>query len=170
MGLFGKSEPEEPKSGNRPSKFFNAKRDFAYLRQPERSSARKRSLPASSIRARLVQIEGRVEGKIKSSGLVVIGEAGSSESADRSGQRLHPRNTGRRLHGEEQKSRSPAPARFFGNLRAPRIAVAEGAIFRGASQMTANEERSGAKEAPAPTAPGSQAGSAPGSSEKTGGG
>ncbi len=168
MGLFGKSEPDKPNPATGP-------RSSPTRDQTPPSVAARTLIGAETVitgelnTSEVVQIEGRVEGKIKSSGLVVIGEAGRVK-AEIEADNVTIRG---KLEGDctaKNKVEITRTGKVFGNLRAPRIAVAEGAIFRGASQMTANEERSGAKEAPAPTAPGSQAGSAPGSSEKTGGG
>ena len=114
----------------------------------------------------VVQIEGCVEGKIKSRGLVVIGEAGRVK-AEIEADNVSIRG---KLEGDcaaKSKVEITSTGKVFGNLRAPRIAVAEGAIFRGASQMTVSEEHSGQKKpAASSSVPGSEAASTPGSTGK----
>ncbi len=93
----------------------------------------------------VLQIEGRVEGKIKSSGMVVIGEVGRVKA------KIEAANVSIRgkLEGDctaSDKVELTRTGKVFGNLRAPRIAVAEGAIFQGSGQMTVNEERSAPAE------------------------
>ncbi len=167
MGLFGKSEPDKPNPATSPRS--------SSTRNQTPSVAARTIIGAETVitgelsTSEVVQIEGRMEGKIKSSGLVVIGEAGRVK-ADIEADNVSIRG---KLEGDctaKNKVEITRTGKVFGNLRAPRIAVAEGAIFRGASQMTANEERSSAKEHPTPSStPGSQAASAPSSPEKTGG-
>ena len=171
MGLFGKSEPEEPKSvtGPRSSSTRNETSPIAAPTLIGTETVITGELNTSEA----VQIEGRVEGKIKSSALVVIGEAGFVK-AQIEADNVSIRGT---LEGDctaKNRVEITRTGKVLGNLRAPRIAVAEGAIFRGASQMTVNEKRSGPKERTTPSSspgssPRSTAASAPSSTEKTGG-
>ena len=171
MGLFGKSEPEEPKSvtGPRSSSTRNETSPIAAPTLIGTETVITGELNTSEA----VQIEGRVEGKIKSSGLVVIGEAGFVK-AQIEADNVSIRGT---LEGDctaKKRVEITRTGKVLGNLRAPRIAVAEGAISRGASQMTVNEKRSGPKERTTPSSspgssPRSTAASAPSSTEKTGG-
>ncbi len=167
MGLFGKSEPDKPKSATGPRS--------SSTRNETSSIAARTLIDAETVitgelnTSEAVQIEGRVEGKIKSSGLVVIGEAGRVK-AEIEADNVSIRGT---LEGNctaKNRVEITRTGKVLGNLRARRIAVAEGAIFNGASQMTVNEERSGPKERPTPSSsPGSTAASAPSSAKKTGG-
>ncbi len=167
MGLFGKSEPDKPKSATGPRS--------SSTRNETSSIAARTLMGAETVitgelnTSEAVQIEGRVEGKIKSSGLVVIGEAGRVK-AEIEADEVSIRGT---LEGDctaRNRVEITRTGKVLGNLRAPRIVVAEGAIFRGASQMTVNEKRSGPKERTTPSSsPGSTAASAPSSTEKTDG-
>ncbi len=137
MGLFGK--PETKKPGMNPAS-----------RRESSSTAGSSSAEAPTVIgleafingeiscAEIVLIEGRVEGKIKSSTLVIIGEAGrvkaeiDADSVSIQG----------RLEGNctaKKKVEITRTGKVFGNIRAPIIAVAEGAIFRGASQMAVDD-------------------------------
>lgn len=168
MGLFGKSEPDKPNPAAGPRR--------APTRSETSPVAARTLIGAETVitgelnTGEVVQIEGRVEGKIKSSGLVVIGEAGRVK-AEIEADNVSIRG---KLEGDctaKNKVEITRTGKVFGNLRAPRIAVAEGAIFRGASQMTVNEEPAAPKERSTPSsAPGSPAASTPSSGEKTGGG
>ena len=80
-------------------------------------------------------IEGRVEGKIRGSHRVVIGETGNVQA------QVHARIVSVRgeVHGDcEASSRVEimASGKVFGNISAETIVVAEGATFRGSSKMT----------------------------------
>ena len=165
MGLFGKSEPDKPSPATSPRRTST---------QNEPSSVAARTLIGAETvitgelnTSEVVQIEGRVEGKIKSRGLVVIGEAGRVK-AEIEADNVSIRG---KLEGDctaKSKVEITRTGKVFGNLRAPRISVAEGAIFRGASQMTVNEERAGNKETPSSPA-GTGAKPTPNSTKKTGG-
>ena len=167
MGLFGKPESNktDPAPGSRSSRTKDQTMPSA---APRTLIGIETTITGELNTSEAIQIEGRVEGKIKSSALVVIGEAGRVK-AEIDADNVSIRGE---LEGDctaKNKVEVTRTGKVFGNLRAPRIAVAEGAIFSGTSQMTTNEKRSGAKEAPAPTAPISQTGPAPDSSKKTGG-
>ena len=167
MGLFGKSEPEEPKSvtGPRSSSTRNETSPIAAPTLIGTETVITGELNTSEA----VQIEGRVEGKIKSSALVVIGEAGFVK-AQIEADNVSIRGT---LEGDctaKNRIEITRTGKILGNLRAPRIAVAEGAIFRGASRMTVNEKRSGPKKRTTrESSPESAVASAPSSTAKTGG-
>jgi len=80
-------------------------------------------------------IEGRVEGKIRSSHRVVIGESGNVQA------QVHARIVSIRgeVHGDCEASKKveiTATGKVFGNISAETIVVAEGATFRGSSRMT----------------------------------
>ena len=80
-------------------------------------------------------IEGRVEGKIRSSHRVVIGESGNVQA------QVHARIVSVRgeVHGDCEASKKieiTATGKVFGNISAETIVVAEGATFRGSSRMT----------------------------------
>ncbi len=102
--------------------------------------------PAAQIKGELmssdtVQIDGTVEGKIKSTKLVVIGEKGKVQ-AEIEAQTVSIRG---KLEGNcvaSGKVEITGTGQVYGNISAPRIAVAEGAIFRGASNMTSDEKTS----------------------------
>ena len=167
MGLFGKSEPDKPKSAADP-RSSSTRNETVSVAAPTLIGA-ETVITGELNTSETVQIEGRVEGKIKSSGLVVIGEAGRVK-AQIEADNVSIRGT---LEGDctaKTRVEITRTGKVLGNLRAPRIAVAEGAIFRGASQMTVNEERSGPKERTTPSSsPRSTAASTPSSTEKTGG-
>ena len=105
--------------------------------------------PAAQIKGELissdtVQIDGTVEGKIKSTKLVVIGEKGKVQ-AEIEAQTVSIRG---KLEGNcvaSGKVEITGTGQVYGNISAPRIAVAEGAVFRGASNMTSDEKASPAK-------------------------
>jgi len=96
----------------------------------------------------VILIEGRVEGKIKSTGLVVIGEAGRVKAE------IEAENASIRgkLEGDctaKNRIEITQTGKVFGNLRAPLIAVAEGAVFRGSSNMTDKETKPSSPPTPA---------------------
>jgi len=82
-----------------------------------------------------ILIEGRVEGKIRGSHRVVIGETGNVQA------HVHARIVSVRgeVHGDCEASNRveiTATGKVFGNISAETIVVAEGATFRGSSRMT----------------------------------
>jgi cytoskeletal protein CcmA (bactofilin family) len=82
-----------------------------------------------------VHIEGKIEGKVKSKKQVTIGEKGQVQ-AEVEAQVVCIRG---KLQGDciaTNKVEITGTGKVFGNISAPRIAVAEGAVFRGASNMT----------------------------------
>ncbi len=166
MGLFGKSEPDKPKSTTGP-RSSSTRNETSPIAAPTLIGA-ETVITGELNTSEAVQIEGRVEGKIKSSGLVVIAEAGHVK-AQIEADYVSIRGT---LEGDctaKNRVEITRTGKVLGNLRARRIAVAEGA-FHGASQMTVSEERSGPKERPTPSSsPGSTAASAPSSAKETGG-
>ncbi len=108
--------------------------------------------PAAQIKGELVssdtvQIEGTVEGKIKSTKQVVIGEKGKV-LAEIEAQTVSIRG---KLEGDcvaTGKVEITATGQVYGNISAPRIAVAEGAVFRGASNMTSEQNTTPPKTTP----------------------
>ena len=143
MGLFGKSEPQKLNvaTGPRSASAQNETPSVA----PHTFIGAKMIISGELNSSKLIQIEGRMEGKIKSSVMVVIGEAGRVKA------KIEAANVSIRgkLEGDctaSDKIEITRTGKVFGNLCAPRIAVAEGAIFKGASQMTVNEERSAPAE------------------------
>lgn len=160
MGLFGKPEPNKsnPAPGGRRTSTPNKASPAAAATTLIGPDA---VITGEVNTSEVLQIEGRVEGKIKSSGLVVIGEAGRVK-AEIEAENVSIRG---KLEGDctaKNKVEITRTGRVFGNLRAPLIAVAEGAIFRGASHMTVKEERPQPKER-SPVGPSSTPTSAPGS-------
>ncbi len=80
-------------------------------------------------------IEGRVEGKIRGSHRVVIGESGNVQA------QVHASivSVHGEVHGDCEASKKieiTATGKVFGNISAETIVVAEGATFRGSSRMT----------------------------------
>ena len=143
MGLFGKSEPQKLNvvTGPRGVPARNESPSVA----PQTLIGAKTIISGELNASEVLQIEGRVEGKIKSSGMVVIGEAGRVKA------KIEAANVSisGKLEGDctaSDKVELTRTGKVFGNLRAARIAVAEGAIFTGSSQMTVNEERSAPAE------------------------
>ena len=143
MGLFGKSEPQKLNvvTGPRGVPAQNESPSVA----PQTLIGAKTIISGELNTSKVLQIEGRVEGKIKSSGMVVIGEAGRVKA------KVEAANVSIRgkLEGDctaSDKVELTRTGKVFGNLRAARIAIAEGAIFKGSIQMTVNEERSAPAE------------------------
>jgi cytoskeletal protein CcmA (bactofilin family) len=82
-----------------------------------------------------VHIEGKIEGKVKSTKQVTIGQKGQVH-AEIEAQVVSIQG---KLQGDcvaTGKVEITGTGRVFGNISAPRISVAEGAVFRGASNMT----------------------------------
>jgi len=113
----------------------------------------------------VIQIEGRVEGKIKSTGLVVIGEAGRVK-AEIEAENVSIRG---KLEGDctaKNRVEITNTGNVEGNLRAPLIAVAEGAVFRGSSNMSGKDEPKDKR--PAETSPAAKPPTQTGVSDKVG--
>jgi cytoskeletal protein CcmA (bactofilin family) len=138
VGLFGKqpepsktySAPVTPKSGSSP--------DASTTPTPNTLIGKEALITGEINTSQVMQIEGRVEGKIKSTGLVVIGEAGRVK-AEIEAENVSIRG---KLEGDcsaKNRIEITNTGNVLGNLRAPLIAVAEGAIFRGSSNMTDKE-------------------------------
>ncbi len=143
MGLFGKSKPQKLNLATGP-RGVPARNELPSV-APQTLIGAKTIISGELNTSEVLQIEGRVEGKIKSSGMVVIGEAGRVKA------KIETANVSIRgkLEGDctaSDKVEITRTGKVFGNLCAPRLAVAEGAIFKGASQMTVNEERSAPAE------------------------
>jgi cytoskeletal protein CcmA (bactofilin family) len=144
MSLFGKpseSKPPATSTASRPTPSVSATSTSG---QPARSSA---SLPACVIGAKTtvkgdligdedVVIDGHVEGQIRISRDLRIGQSGSvkasveAQSVVISGELIGDCTATNRI--EIQVS-----GKLTGNIRAPKIVIAEGAMFRGNSDMSA---------------------------------
>jgi cytoskeletal protein CcmA (bactofilin family) len=86
-----------------------------------------------------VHIEGKIDGKVKSKKQITIGEKGQVQ-AEVEAQIVTIRG---KLQGDcvaTNKVEITGTGKVFGNISAPRIAVAEGAVFRGASNMTSEQK------------------------------
>lgn len=100
--------------------------------------------PAAQINGELVSsdnlhIEGKIEGKVKSSKQIVIGEKGQVQ-AEVEAELVSIRG---KLEGNcvaSNKVEITSSGKVYGNISAPRIVVAEGAVFRGASNMTIEQK------------------------------
>ena len=141
--MFGKSKPQKLNLATGP-RGVPARNELPSV-APQTLIGAKTIISGELNTSEVLQIEGRVEGKIKSSGMVVIGEAGRVKA------KIETANVSIRgkLEGDctaSDKVELTRTGKVFGNLCAPRLAVAEGAIFKGASQMTVNEERSAPAE------------------------
>lgn len=138
MGLFGKPEPNKPNSTSLAQRSGSA--SGATTPAPNTLIGPEALISGEITTSDVIQIEGRVEGKIKSTGLVVIGEAGRVKA------QIEAENVSIRgkLDGDctaKNRVEITTTGKVTGNLRAPLIAVAEGAVFRGSSNMTDKEER-----------------------------
>ena len=132
MGLFGKVEPSKPSPV---SSQQNPSRSDVSPPVPNTLIGAEALISGEITTSNVIQIEGRVEGKIKSTGLVVIGEAGRVK-AEIEAENVSIRG---KLEGNctaKNRVEITNTGKVFGNLRAPLIAVAEGAVFRGSSNMT----------------------------------
>ncbi len=96
-------------------------------------------------------IEGRVDGKIRSSKLLIIGESGDVK-ADLEAEIVSVRGTVNGNCSATGKVEIASTGSVFGNIEAPAIAVAEGATFRGASK-TSDKTRRAKPPRPSPAAP-----------------
>lgn len=138
MGLFGKSEPKKPSSWpSSPAPPPRPATPGAPLSPP--ASAATVIGPEARISGELtssdnVRVDGKVEGKIKSSKHLIIGENGYVH-AEVEAEVVTIRG---KLEGDchaQKKAEITGTGKVFGNINAPVIAVAEGAVFRGASHM-----------------------------------
>ena len=133
MGLFGKSETNNP--------------SLPAASSPKPASPSPALPPAATVIGRDAQIngelsssdnvrvEGKVEGKIRSTKHVIIGENGYVH-AEVEAEVVSIRG---KLEGDcraHKKAEITGTGKVFGNISAPVIAVAEGAIFRGSSRMS----------------------------------
>ncbi len=133
MGLFGKPEPDRPNSASLAQRSGSS--SDATTPAPNTLIGPEALISGEITTSDVIQIEGRVEGKIKSTGLVVIGEAGRVK-AEIEAENVSIRG---KLEGDctaKNRLEITNTGRVVGNLSAPLIAVAEGAVFRGSSNMT----------------------------------
>ena len=133
MGLFGKPEPNRPNSTSLGQ--TSGSSSDATTPAPNTLIGPEALISGEITTSDVIQIEGRVEGKIKSTGLVVIGEAGRVK-AEIEAENVSIRG---KLDGDctaKNRVEITNTGQVTGNLRAPLIAVAEGAVFRGSSNMT----------------------------------
>ena len=133
MGLFGKPEPSKSDSTSPPPRSGSSPNESTP--RPSTLIGKEALITGEITTSEVIQIEGRVEGKIKSTGLVVIGEAGRVKA------QIEAENVSIRgkLEGDctaKNRVEITQTGNVLGNLRAPLIAVAEGAVFRGSSNMT----------------------------------
>jgi cytoskeletal protein CcmA (bactofilin family) len=142
VGFF--SKPEENKPAPKPAPKPNRAQQSPPPKQPDTTLIG----PAAHIKGELissdnVQIEGRIEGKVRSSKRVVIGQKGLVQ-AEVEAETVSIQG---KLEGDchaTGKVEITGSGQVYGNISAPRIAVSEGAIFRGASNM--NVETKPSKE------------------------
>lgn len=142
MGFFSKPDVKKPSSTPAP-------RPSNPSSSPPSAAAATLIGPQAQIKGELVssdtvQIEGTVEGKIKSTKQVVIGEKGKVQ-AEVEAQTVSIRG---KLEGDcvaSGKVEIASTGQVYGNISAPRIAVAEGAVFRGASNMTSEQKTTPSK-------------------------
>ena len=149
MGLFGKPEPSKP-SLDSPQQ--DGPSSDAPLPVPNTLIGPEALISGEITTGDVIRIEGRVEGKIKSTGLVIIGEAGRVK-AEIDAENVSIRG---KLEGDctaKNRVEITNTGKVFGNLRAPLIAVAEGAIFRGSSNMTDKDGQSKEKRSTEPSKP-----------------
>jgi cytoskeletal protein CcmA (bactofilin family) len=136
VGLFGKPEPNKPDSAAlTPTSGLPSN---VPTPTPNTLIGKEALITGEIATSDVIQIEGRVEGKIKSTGLVVIGEAGRVK-AEIEAENVSIRG---KLEGDctaKNRIEITNTGNVLGNLRAPLIAVAEGAVFRGSSNMTDKE-------------------------------
>jgi cytoskeletal protein CcmA (bactofilin family) len=87
-----------------------------------------------------IHIEGKIEGKVKSTKQITIGQKGQVH-AEIEAKVVSIQG---KLQGDcvaTGKVEITGTGKVFGNISAPRIAVAEGAVFRGASNMTVESKQ-----------------------------
>ena len=153
MGLFGKPDASKPTSG---SAVEGSGSSNPSIPTPNTLIGPEALISGEITTGDVIQIEGRVEGKIKSTGLVVIGEAGRVKA------QIESENVSIRgkLDGDctaKNRIEITNTGRVVGNLRAPLIAVAEGAVFRGSSNMTVDDgparDKGSASQSPASETP-----------------
>jgi cytoskeletal protein CcmA (bactofilin family) len=142
VGLFGK--PEEKKSSPTSP-------------QPAASSSVSRAATSSSASVKTVVgrnsvfkgelvstddvlIEGRVEGKVRCEALLIIGESGQVH-AEIESKSVSIRGKVEGNCSSTHRVEITETGKVLGNVRAPLIVVAEGAVFRGASEMSKGKEK-----------------------------
>jgi cytoskeletal protein CcmA (bactofilin family) len=145
VGLFGK--PEEKKPSPTPTSAPERTKAPTEPAAPATVVGRETRINGELLSSDNVRIEGRVEGKIKSNKQVVVGEQGHVQ-AEVEAVLISIRG---KLEGDcsaTDKVEVTATGRVYGNISAPRIAVAEGAIFRGSSRMAVEEKKPPRVQAP----------------------
>ena len=157
MGLFGKQEKKPAPSASESAHAVST---------ASKNAPAVRSLtiigPHALVKGDLVStddvtIEGRVEGKVKCEGMLTIGPSGEVR-AEIDAKSVTVRG---KIEGNctaSHRVEITDTGKVLGNLRAPLIVVAEGAVFRGASEMIVKEEpkappKREATAQPAPHAP-----------------
>jgi cytoskeletal protein CcmA (bactofilin family) len=139
MGLFGGKTPE-PKAADpstRPAPAAAAPVAPAPAPRPQPCVlGAQTTFKGELIAEEDVLVEGTVEGLVKSSRSLRVGATGRVKAA------LHASSIV--ISGEvtgdctaSERVELQATARLFGNIRAPRIVIAEGALFKGQSDMSA---------------------------------
>lgn len=146
MGIFGKNDSRPPEAATRPASPSASPAPAGHA-APARASAcvigPRVQLKGELLGSEPVLVEGSVEGSVRLTAELRVA-AGGSVKADVS---AHTLVVAGELIGDCQASERvviEASGRLTGNIRAPRIVIAEGATFRGTSDMSA---RAGADKA-----------------------
>lgn len=153
MGLFGKQEEKKPSAvGSEPTTSASTQ---------SKAAAPSASVtvigPQAVVKGELqssenVTIDGRVEGKVKCQALLTIGPTGDVR-AEIDAKSVTVRGKVEGNCTASHRVEITETGKVFGNVRAPLIVVAEGAVFRGASEMSSKEEpKAAAKPQPPPRA------------------
>jgi cytoskeletal protein CcmA (bactofilin family) len=138
MGIFGKNDSRPPEPGPRPAAPIPSAPGAAAA--PHRSSGVCVIGPRVQLKGELhgsepVVVEGSVEGSVRLTAELRVAASGSVK-ADVS---AHTLVVAGELIGDCQASERvviEASGRLTGNIKAPRIVIAEGATFRGTSDMS----------------------------------
>ncbi|MCM2254822.1 MAG: polymer-forming cytoskeletal protein [Vicinamibacteria bacterium] len=147
MGLFGGKNPEpkpaEPAS-NRPQPVAPAPSSTPAAKPQPCVVGAQTTFKGELSAEEDVLVEGAVEGQIKVSRSLRIGPGGRVKaSLQAQSIVISGEVTGDCVAVERVELQ--ATARLFGNIRAPRIVIAEGALFKGQSDMTAPDRGLGAR-------------------------
>jgi cytoskeletal protein CcmA (bactofilin family) len=151
MGIFGKSQDPRSTESTRPAAPTPAPSVAPSIANP-RALPSQSSTPAGSgavcvigsktvLKGEItgdedIQVEGRVEGEIRISKDLRIGTGGSVKASVHAAAVV----VSGELTGDctaTSRVEIQATGRLFGNIRAPRVVIAEGATFRGMSDMSA---------------------------------
>jgi cytoskeletal protein CcmA (bactofilin family) len=145
MGIFGKSPETRPTEAPRPAAPSApvAPSVVPAARQQTQSAAcvigSKTALKGEITGDEDILVEGRVEGEIRISKDLRIGTGGSVKASVQAAAVV----VCGELTGDctaTARVEIQATGRLFGNIRVPRVVIAEGATFRGMSDMSARKE------------------------------